>query len=224
VSNTKQLNVNQPSQLHKSEEERLLQLVEIERQVEAKGFRRIAGVDEAGRGPLAGPVVAAACLFKSPLFFQGINDSKLLPSKKRKALYEELIHNPEISFGVGIVDAAEIDEVNILQATLRAMRKAVVALPVRPDYLLIDGNVVLSVENIAAEKVIKGDQRSQLIAASSIIAKEMRDELMLMYHIQFPEYGFKEHKGYGTEKHREALAKFGPCPIHRKSFSPIKNL
>ena len=195
--------------------------MELEKRAEAKGFRKIAGIDEAGRGPLAGPVVAAACVFKSSVFFPGINDSKLLTPKRRRALYQELTQHAELSYGIGIIEASAIDEINILQATLRAMRAAVLALPERPDYLLVDGNVAVAVENIPAEKVIKGDQRSQLIAASSIIAKEIRDKLMVDYHHQYPEYGFDEHKGYGTEKHCEALEKFGPCPIHRKTFSPV---
>jgi ribonuclease HII len=221
VPNTKQLSRSQLNRFPKSEKQRLLQLVELEQQAEAKGFRRIAGVDEAGRGPLAGPVVAVACVFKSTLFFSGINDSKLLTIQRRRALYEALTGHAELDYGVGIIEAPVIDEMNILQAALRAMHEAVLDLQERPDYLLVDGNVAVAVENIPAEKVIQGDRRSQLIAASSIIAKEVRDELMRKYHSLYPEYGFDEHKGYGTEKHRAALAKYGPCPIHRKTFSPV---
>ncbi|MCH9627150.1 MAG: Ribonuclease HII [Chlamydiales bacterium] len=214
---------NQQRPLPQSEQTRLLHLVEIERQAETKGFYLIAGVDEAGRGPLAGPVVAAACILKSPCFFPGINDSKLVTPTKRKALFDELTQHAELVYGVGVVDAPLIDEINILQATLRAMREAVLALPERPDYLLVDGNVGLKVDSIPFETVVKGDRRSQLIAAASIIAKETRDALMRDYHALYPVYGFDRHKGYGTQKHRSALKEFGPCPIHRKTFAPVLN-
>lgn len=186
----------------------------------AKGYSRVAGIDEAGRGPLAGPVVAACCLLKSPQVFPGINDSKLLTPLKRQKLFDQLITHPQVEYAVGIVDAAVIDEINILQATLLAMRKSVLALPKLPDYLLVDGNVALVFEKIFVENVIKGDQRSQLIAAASIIAKQTRDQIMIDYHFQYPMYGFDAHKGYGTKKHMQALEKYGPSPIHRKTFSP----
>ncbi len=221
-SSPQQSTKSQQRQLLKSEQKRLLKLVELERQVEAKGFRRVAGVDEAGRGPLAGPVVAAACFLKSPHLFPGINDSKQLSPFRRRALFQDLTTHSALCYGVGIIEPEEIDSINILQATLKAMRSAVLALEIRPDYLLIDGNFAISVEKIAAEAVIKGDQRSQLIAAASIIAKETRDQLMGEYHEQYPEYGFDQHKGYGTQKHRAALEKYGPCPIHRMSFAPVK--
>lgn len=221
MTSTKKSNPNQQKPLPKNEFKRLLKLVEIEELLAVKGYRRIAGVDEAGRGPLAGPVVAAACVFKSQQFFSGINDSKLLTPLRRRTLYQELINHPELDYGIGIIEASVIDEINVLQATLRAMEKAVQALPKRPDYLLVDGNVALQMEAIPAEKVIHGDQRSQVIAAASIIAKEVRDEWMLQIHEHYPEYGFKEHKGYGTAKHLEALTTYGPCPIHRKTFAPV---
>ncbi len=211
----------QQRQLPQSEQQRLLQLVEIEKKAEKAGYRRIAGVDEAGRGPLAGPVVAAACFLKTPCFFAGINDSKLLAPVKRRKLFEELTHHPALVYGVGVVDAQLIDEINILQATLRAMGQAVLALPEVPDYILVDGNVGLKVGSIPFETVIKGDRRSQLIAAASIIAKETRDALMREYHALYPVYGFDQHKGYGTQRHRTALKEFGPCPIHRKTFAPV---
>lgn len=214
---------NQQKRLPKNEEKRLLELVKLEKKIAAKGFRLICGVDEAGRGPLAGPVVAAACILKKAHLFNGINDSKLLTSLKRKSLFETITTHPELLFGIGIVDADVIDKINILQATLLAMRKAVLALPEKPDYLLVDGNIGIEMKSIQVETIIKGDQRSQLIAASSIIAKEKRDELMAFYHQLYPQYGFNENKGYGTEAHRNALDKYGPCPIHRKTFSPVKN-
>lgn len=205
--------------LLKSEEKRLLKLIVLEEQARIKGFSQIAGVDEAGRGPLAGPVVAAACLFRHFKLFEGINDSKLLTPARRKALFEELTSDPSIQFGIGVVDHAVIDEINILQASLRAMREAVKALPQPPDYLLIDGNIPLKMDSVTEETVVKGDQRSQLIAAASILAKETRDRMMVDYHFKYPHYGFDQHKGYATEKHREAIKKYGLSPIHRRSFS-----
>ncbi|MEZ5315710.1 MAG: ribonuclease HII [Chlamydiales bacterium] len=202
----------------KIEQSRLLYLIELEQKIQAKGFSRIAGIDEAGRGPLAGPVVAAATVFRKQVFFSGLNDSKLLTPSKRKALYQDIIQHPDLDYATGIVEPLVIDEINILQATLYAMRKAVESLSEQPDYLLIDGNVNLHIENIQSEALIRGDQRSQLIAASSIIAKETRDKLMMDYHRLYPEYGFDQHKGYGTKKHCLALAKYGPSPIHRKTF------
>lgn len=179
--------------LPKSEQKRLLKLVEFETRLRKQGFRRIAGVDEAGRGPLAGPVVAAACVIGERHFFPGINDSKLVPPPKRKALFQQLIAHPDVFYGIGSVDVAIIDKINILQATLQAMRQAIANLPLPPDYLLLDG-VELAVDDIPFEKVIKGDTRSQSIAGASIIAKETRDQLMVEYHQIYPEYGFDQHK------------------------------
>ncbi len=204
----------------KSEYERLKQLTELETDARNTGYACIAGVDEAGRGPLAGPVVAAACCISEGVFFPGINDSKLLSPNIRRALFEDLTTHEEVQFSFAFVSEQVIDEINILQATLEAMRQAVKKLKKTPDYLLIDGTHLIG-EEIPSEKVIRGDRRSQSIAAASIIAKETRDQLMLDYHKQYPEYGFEQHKGYGTKKHREALLKYGPCPIHRRSFAPV---
>lgn len=209
--------------LPKNERERLTKLTELESAARAKGYRCIAGVDEAGRGPLAGPVVAAACSIPGKLYFPGINDSKLLLPKKRKILFEQLVGHEGVHYGVGVIEHNVIDQINILQATLEAMRAAVKQLPVQPDCLLVDG-VHVFLESVYSEPIIKGDSRSQMIAAASIIAKETRDQIMIEYHKQYPEYGFDEHKGYGTEKHRKALAKYGPCPIHRRSFSSVEQL
>jgi ribonuclease HII len=200
-----------------SEQARLEKLTELERAAWAKGFKCVVGVDEAGRGPLAGPVVAAACAIPEGVYFPGINDSKLLLPNKRKALFEQLQGHQGVRFGLGIVEAAVIDEINILQAALQAMRQAVAKLPLQPDCLLVDGDRTF-LKTIYSEAIIKGDSRSQMIAAASIIAKETRDQIMVQLHEKFPEYGFNEHKGYGTEKHRAALAKYGPCPVHRCSF------
>lgn len=216
------LKPSQPKPLLKSEEQRLLQLVKFEKQAEAKGFRLVAGVDEAGRGPLAGPVVAAACFLKNPQLFYGINDSKLLSPPKRKRLFEELSQHPDLKYGIGIIDSTQIDQINIYQASLEAMRRAVLALPEQPDYLLIDGKAQLRMVNITEEVIVGGDRSSQLIAAASILAKETRDSIMIQYHLQYPEYGFDKHKGYGTADHLEALQKYGPCPIHRRSFAPVR--
>ncbi|MES2344469.1 MAG: ribonuclease HII [Chlamydiota bacterium] len=183
-------------------------------------FRLVAGVDEAGRGPLAGPVVAAACTFSQEVLIEGIDDSKKLSAKKRFELYEKLIHHPGVDYGVGIIDAIIIDEINILQATFRAMIMAVAQLKNKPDYLLVDGPHLPKID-ILGEGVIGGDGLSILIAAASIIAKETRDRIMRDYHLKWPQYGFDQHKGYGTKKHLDALELYGPCPIHRNSFRPV---
>ena len=196
---------------------------EFEEYAYRAGRRFIAGVDEAGRGPLAGPVVAAACILPRNLQIQGIDDSKKLDFKKRAELYALLMDHPDVMIGIGIVENAHIDRINILRATLEAMAEAVSNLPIEPDYLLIDGNH-LPPTHIASKAVIKGDARSLSIGAASIIAKHKRDLLMIAYHEEYPHYGFKKHKGYGTKMHLEALKKHGPTPIHRRSFEPVKSL
>ena len=187
------------------------------------GRRLIAGVDEAGRGPLAGPVVAAACILPRGLHIEGIDDSKKLSPKQREKLYHILTTHPDIIYGIGIVENALIDEMNILRASLHAMALAVKELSKEPDYLLIDGNY-LPPTQIVSKAVIKGDSHSISIGAASIIAKHKRDLLMVEYHEKFPYYGFDKHKGYGTKMHLEALKTYGPCPIHRTSFEPVKSL
>ena len=187
------------------------------------GRRLIAGVDEAGRGPLAGPVVAAACILPRGLQIEGIDDSKKLTPEKREELYHVLTNHPDIHYGIGILESTVIDKINILQAALRAMALAVGELEVEPDYLLIDGNH-LPPTHIAAKAVIKGDSRSLSIGAASIIAKHYRDILMKQFHEKYPHYGFDRHKGYGTKGHVEALRAYGPCPIHRTSFEPVRSL
>lgn len=189
----------------------------------SSGRRLIAGVDEAGRGPLAGPVVAAACVLPRGLHLKGIDDSKKLLPGRREELYHILTTHPDIHFGIGIIDSEKIDEINILRAALQAMAEAISSLEVEPDYLLIDGNH-LPPTRIAAKAVIKGDGRSLSIGAASILAKHHRDLLMLEYHKTYPDYGFDTHKGYGTKKHLEALSRYGPCPIHRVSFEPVRSL
>jgi ribonuclease HII len=188
-----------------------------------KGFKIIAGTDEAGRGPLAGPVVAAACIFPRHLIVEEIKDSKLLTVEKREELYHFLVNYPQIDFGIGIVENDRIDEINILQASLEAMEIAVKQLKTNPDYLLVDG-VQLPKTEILSKGIIKGDKQSQSIGAASILAKYTRDQIMIKHHGKWPQYGFDQHKGYGTKKHLEALTKHGPCPIHRRSFEPIKSM
>ena len=207
-------------ELPEAELSRLHALGRFERRLARKGFRRIAGVDEAGRGPLAGPVVAAACVFHKKQCFQDLNDSKKLSAEQRASLYKKLTTSKDISYGIGVIDASIIDQINILQATFLAMQQAVANLPEPPDHLLVDGNM-LPPFPYPALPIVEGDQRSQSIAAASIIAKVTRDRMMVEFDVTWPLYGFKKHKGYGTEEHLAALQKFGPCPLHRKSFRPI---
>lgn len=181
-----------------------------------KGFKTICGIDEAGRGPLAGPVYAAAVILPIDLEIDGLNDSKKLTEKKREALFD-VICEKAISYSIGIATEEEIDEINILNATFLAMRRAVDGLSVKPDYALIDGNQHPGL-SIADETVIKGDGKSMSIAAASILAKVSRDRFMLQIAEKYPEYCFEKHKGYGTKFHYEMIEKYGVAPIHRRSF------
>jgi len=190
----------------------------VERALWRKGFVRVAGVDEAGRGPLAGPVIAAAVIFPKDCTIDGVNDSKQLSPERRELLYEE-IQKQAVAVGVGTVEHDVIDRINILRATHLAMRSALHALSVRPDYAIIDGNS-FSDATIPFLTIVGGDARSFTIAAASIVAKVMRDRLMQELDVRYPEYGFGKHKGYGTRMHLEAIRKFGLCEIHRKSFHP----
>ncbi len=188
----------------------------------SNGFKHIAGVDEAGRGPLAGPVVAAACILPEGIVIEGLDDSKKLAPSKRFEIFQKILSLAEVDYGIGVIDALMIDQINILQATFQAMIAAILALKQRPDYLLVDGNK-MPVINIPGKAIIKGDSLSQSIAAASIIAKETRDQLMNLYHEKWPQYGFKQHKGYGTQAHLLAIENYGPCQIHRMSFQPLKS-
>lgn len=206
--------------------ERLL-LFEFERRLCSNGKQIIAGVDEAGRGPLAGPVVAAAVILPCewyeqglPKNLEGLNDSKQLSEIKREQYFDQLCQDKNVLYGIGIVEPEEIDKINILKATLKAMTIAVSKLPLAPAHLLVDGNTPIPIK-IPQTTVIKGDSRSFSIAAASIIAKVTRDRIMLEYDRKYPNYGFSSHKGYGTVEHLEAIRRFGPCPIHRKSFAPL---
>jgi ribonuclease HII len=181
------------------------------------GYRMIAGIDEAGRGPLAGPVVAAAVILPPDYRHPEINDSKQLTPGKRERLHE-VIKADAIAVGLGVVEAFVIDRMNILQATLMAMREAVLDLSLSPDYLLVDGKNRIDVRT-PQETIVRGDARSISVAAASIIAKVSRDRIMEIYHRQFPQYNFLKNKGYGTSEHREAILRCGPCKIHRLSFT-----
>lgn len=193
-----------------------MKLWEIEEARFASGANLICGVDEAGRGPLAGPVCAAAVILPRGLEIAGLNDSKKLSDKRRRELYDVIVEKA-VSYGVVLIGEKTIDEINILQATLRAMEGAVAKLSPRPDLALIDGNREPNLQ-MACETIVGGDGKSASIAAASILAKVTRDRLMEELDEQYPEYGFAVHKGYGTRRHYEALREFGPCPLHRRSF------
>lgn len=181
-----------------------------------KGYTAICGVDEAGRGPLAGPVCAAAVILPPHAEIPGLNDSKKLSDKKRRELFPVILQEA-LAYGIAFASHEEIDEINILQATYLAMERALAQLPVRPDIVLIDGNRAKDF-GLPVQTVIHGDSLSASIAAASVLAKVTRDDLMLEMAQSFPEYGFEIHKGYGTKAHYEALAVHGPCKIHRKTF------
>lgn len=183
------------------------------------GYQVVAGVDEAGRGPLAGPVVAAACILPYGMEVPGVNDSKKLTPVQREAIYDTLINHPEVSYGIGVVEAARIDMINILQATFEAMIMALAVLAKKPDFVLIDGSHLPAKLELPGHAVVGGDGESVSIASASILAKVTRDRLMEEYHLQWPHYNFKKHKGYGTEEHIANLWIYGPCAIHRRSFS-----
>ena len=201
---------------------------EFERVLWQKNLTRVAGVDEAGRGPLAGPVVAAAAILPArwaqsglPPELDGLNDSKQLTETQREKFFSFLTAGGLVEFAIARIDAALIDEINILQATHRAMNAALARLNPPPQHALVDGRPVKTMR-VPQTAIVKGDARSYSIAAASVLAKVTRDRLMLEFDRQWPAYGFAGHKGYGTEKHLAAIAAHGPCPIHRRSFAPLK--
>jgi len=202
---------------HEKELERLKTMSTYEAEAIAQGYCKVAGIDEAGRGPLAGPVVAACVMLPENCLIEGVNDSKKLSPAKREKLYD-IILNRAVSYGIGIVDEKRIDEINILNATKLAMKMAVDQMNIKPDILLIDA-VRLDDLDIPQKSIIKGDELSISIAAASIIAKVTRDRMIAEADSQYPEYGFKKHKGYGTAEHINAIKKYGICPIHRISFT-----
>ena len=189
---------------------------EIERKYRADGYSVICGIDEAGRGPLSGPVFAAACIMPDGFAIPGLDDSKKLTEKKREALFD-IICREAIAYSIAYATLEEIDEMNILNADMLAMHRAVEGLSVRPDLALVDGNIARNFP-IPAVPIIKGDALSCSIAAASILAKVSRDRICLEHDLLYPEYGFAKHKGYGTKAHMDALRRLGPCPIHRRSF------
>jgi len=192
----------------------------FEKKLRQQNIALIAGIDEAGRGPLAGPVVAAAVILPETFDLPGLTDSKKLSAKKREQLFKP-IRQQALAVGVGFVHAPQVDEINILQATIRAMCMAVARLKIAPQHLLIDGITPLPL-SIAQQTIKKGDSRSLSVAAASVIAKVVRDRMMVVYDRRYPEYGFAGHKGYGSVKHRELIAQHGPCPLHRKSFAGVR--
>ncbi len=205
-----------------TEAERMEKLKEFESMAYREGFQRIAGTDEVGRGPLAGPVAAAAVILPQDFYLEGVNDSKLLSDKKRRNLAEQ-IKKEAVSWAVALLSAQYIDRENILRASREAMRLAVKALQPQPDFLLVDA---IQIPDLAIQQlpVIKGDSLSVSIACASIIAKVERDEAMIAYDLIYPHYGLGKHKGYATREHLLALQEFGPCPIHRRSFEPVKSM
>lgn len=194
---------------------------EFEKAAVNSGFSCICGVDEAGRGPLAGPVCAAAVILPDGAVIEGLDDSKKLTEKKRERLYD-IIKETAVAYSVAYGTLEEIETVNILEATYLAMNRAIEGLNVKPDFALIDGNRVPRGIKIPCETIVKGDSKSMSVAAASVLAKVTRDRLMLEYDKKYPEYNFKKHKGYGTKEHTELIKQYGPCEIHRLSF--LKNI
>lgn len=195
----------------------------FENQAYELGYQTVIGIDEAGRGPLAGPVVAAACYIAPGAELEGIQDSKQLSPSVRREVYEKLIRHPQVVFAIGIIEASIIDSTNILQAAMQAMLLAVNNLSVKADYLLIDGNYFPRT-TLPGLALVRGDERSLSIAAASIIAKETRDDIMIEYHKKWPSHGFDFNKGYATREHIMAVKIHGVTPIHRMSFEPIRSL
>ena len=196
-----------------------MDLFEFETKANHEGFKNIAGIDEAGRGPLAGPVVAAAVIFPSQVNIPGLNDSKKLSTKKREELFPK-IQEISVFYGVAVVDQKVIDKINILQAARLAMKQAVETLKITPGLLLIDGNQKID-STLNQWTIVKGDSRSLSIAAASVLAKVTRDRIMDDYHKLYPKYEFNRHKGYGTKLHRNLIQEHGPCPIHRNTFKGV---
>lgn len=201
---------------------------EIEKKILAENFSLVGGIDEAGRGPLAGPVVAACVTIGKNFDYKNSNiklitDSKKLSEKTREKLFE-VINNEFHEVAIGICDSKTIDQINILQATFLAMKKAIGMLKQKPDFILIDGSFKIPNLSLEQEAIVKGDSKAICIAAASIIAKVTRDRIMLDAHSKYPQFNFNKHKGYGTKLHIENLKKYGPCPIHRLTFKPIPSL
>lgn len=204
--------------MKEKEFERLTKLKEVEKELYEKGFKNICGIDEAGRGPLAGPVVVAGVIMPQDSMIEGVNDSKKVTEKRREKLYD-LILDEAISYSVAIVGQDVIDEINILNATKQGVTQVVDELDIKPDLILVDALEHINTRGIPYEPIIKGDAKCYNIAAASIIAKVTRDRIMREWDEIYPQYGFISHKGYGTAKHIAAIKQYGLCPIHRKSFT-----
>lgn len=203
--------------MKEKELERLTNLKEIEKNLHQKGFKNICGIDEAGRGPLAGPVVVAGVIMPENSIIEGVNDSKKVSEKKRELLYDKII-DEAISYSVAIIDQNTIDEINILQATKKGVTEVVQGLKVKPDLIIIDALKDINTCGIEYQSIIKGDAKCYSIGAASIIAKVTRDRIMREWDEVYPQYGFAKHKGYGTAQHISALKEYGPCPLHRRTF------
>ena len=206
--------------IKEKELERLTNLKSMEKELYDKGFEYICGMDEAGRGPLAGPVVVAGVIMPKNSMIEGVNDSKKVSEKKREKLYDVILEEA-ISYSVAIIGQDVIDDINILNATKQGVTRVVEELDVKPNLILVDALTHINTKGIPYDSIIKGDAKCYNIAAASIIAKVTRDRIMREWDEIYPQYGFINHKGYGTAKHIEALKEYGPCPIHRKTF--IKN-
>ena len=204
--------------MKEKEEQRLLLLKEKENDLRKKGFQYICGIDEAGRGPLAGPVVVASVIMPTDSMIEGVNDSKKVSEKKREKIYEQILEEA-ISYGVAIIGQDEIDEINILNATKKGLTISLQELTLKPDLILVDALNGIDTMGIPYDSVIKGDAKCYSIAAASIIAKVTRDRIMREWDKIYPEYGFEKHKGYGTAAHIAAIREYGLCPIHRRSFT-----
>lgn len=204
--------------MKEKEEERLKALKQQENELRKKGFNTICGIDEAGRGPLAGPVVIASVIMPANSMIEGVNDSKKVSEKKREILYDKIIEEA-ISYGVAIIGQDEIDEINILNATKKGLTMSLKELIVKPDIILVDALEHIDTMGIPYESIIKGDAKCYSISCASIIAKVTRDRIMREWDKVYPEYNFAQHKGYGTAKHIEAIRQYGLCPIHRRSFT-----
>ncbi len=204
--------------MKEKEEERLTNLKQIEKELHEKGFKNICGIDEAGRGPLAGPVVVAGVIMPEDSMIEGVNDSKKVSEKKRELLYDKIIEEA-ISYSVAIIGQDVIDDINILNATKSGVTSVVKGLDVRPDLIIIDALQHIDTDGVPYDSIIKGDAKCYSIAAASIIAKVTRDRIMREWDSVYPQYGFAKHKGYGTAQHIAAIKEYGLCPIHRRSFT-----
>ena len=204
--------------MKEKELERLNNLKEEEKKLHSRGFKNICGIDEAGRGPLAGPVVIAGVIMPEDSMIEGVNDSKKISEKKRELLYDKIIEEA-ISYSVAIIGQDVIDEINILNATKKGLTNVVEGLDVRPDLIIVDALEHIDTKGIPYESIIKGDAKCYSIAAASILAKVTRDRIMREWDLVYPQYGFAKHKGYGTAFHIQAIKEYGLCPIHRRSFT-----